>query len=125
MPISNILIAAIMYSVLMSMISYGFYPMIGLYGIMGLMIYNTCMVVVASSASVFGFVNPKENIEEMKKEGSLNSNTKLLTFFLQVIQGTAIYSLYVAGFAFASGVFATSLGVMFLGNIFRAIKGVK
>ena len=103
--------------------TFGF--IIPIYVIICLFALSTFTIGLASAAAIYGFVDAKDNIKKLNAEGKLINNTKLLTFMLHIIQAMSIYTIYIAGFVFTSGIFATSLGVAFVGNILRAIKGDK
>jgi hypothetical protein len=103
--------------------TYGY--IIPIYIIMGLLTLSTFAIGLAAAATIYGFIDAKDNIKKMNTEGKIIKDTKLITFMLHVIQGMSIYTIYVAGFAFTSGIFTASLGVAFIGNILRSIKGEK
>jgi len=118
---TSILVNAIVYAgALLLYNTYGF--TIPLYIIICLLAFGTFMITIASAASIYGFVDAKENLKELESEGKLLNNTKLMTFMLHVIQAMAIYTIYVAGFMFTSGIFSATLAVSFVGNILNSIK---
>ena len=117
---SNAKMCAIIVIVCMALLTMGYGW--GAYIYIAIMAYATFNTVLASAGVLNGIINPMDTIKEMKEDGWVRPS-KMDRFFLQIIHGIMLYNIFIFGFVFTSGVFATILSIDVMGNFLRALKG--